>query len=1080
MIEEIKNEQSVAPANELRITDILSLKEIQHMQDLFAEATGVASIITYPDGTPITKPSNFCRLCQLVRSTEKGLANCIKSDQHIGYTTDTVNESMLFPCLSAGLWDSGISVIVDGIHIANWMIGQVRNEELDENQIVEYALEIGVDKEAMREAFHEVPVMSVDKFKKVTEMLAVFANQLSMKAYHNHQLKLEIAERERINELLHKSEESLAITLHSIGDGVISTDKNGLIVDMNPIAEKLCGCLLTDSLGKPLTDVFRVVSSLIGQKIENPVQKVLATGSTIGLANHAVLISMSGTRYHISDSAAPIRSKDGEIVGVVIVFSDITESFKREELIHQSETRYRGLVNILNAGVVVHAPDTSIIMCNPKACELLGLTEDQIMGRTSMDENWRFLDELNRPMLIDDYPVSRIIHSKKPLVDVRIGVNRPFSNDVAWLVLNGYPVLSSNNEVIEVVISFIDITERKKAEDALLESEHYLQNSQEIAQLGTYTVDLNNNRWVSSPLLDAIVGIDSEYDKTIENWGAIVHPDWRKRVADNFSQISTGANKISDIIYKIVRPSDKQERWVRSRGDVEIDKDGLPVKIVGTIQDITDLKNAEEALKISEQKYRSIFENLQDIFFQIDMGGKIIEISPSVNFYSELERDDILGKSVIDFYSTESDRNLLLYELGQSGEIRDYELELKSKGGYRKHASVNARLVYVDDEPAYIEGFIRDVTRRKMIEKALKESETFLRETQFIAKLGTFNFDTLNNTWDGSDILNVILGIEINYNKTLAGWARIIHPEWFKEVSNYFKWKIKERKPLFDLKCKIVRASDGQERWIHTLGKIIYNEQGQVIRIIGTLQDITDRKQAKEALQESREQIKQFAAHLQSVREEEKLLLAREIHDELGQILVAMKIDLGMLRQKISKKSMSDNNDDLLADFEDLISLVDNTINATRKIMTDLRPDILDVLGFVAAVTQYIESFESRYKIACVFEKEIDQLILEPQQIVALYRILQEALTNVAKHAMATEVKVIIKQHDRKLVLQVIDNGIGFDVKLPSRHDSYGLLGIKERALLLDAEFIVNSNPGNGTTVSVKMPYALQTIKEYE
>jgi PAS domain S-box-containing protein len=369
-----------------------------------------------------------------------------------------------------------------------------------------------------------------------------------------------------------------------------------------------------------------------------------------------------------------------------------------------------------------------------------------MMGRTGFDENWRFLDELNTALPLKDYPVNKIMRSKKPLLDYRVGVYRPVSNDVVWVVLNGYPVLNSDDEVIEVVISFIDVTQRKNAEDALLESEHYLQNSQEIAQLGVYTVDLKAKRWTSSLLLDAIVGINVEYDKTIENWGALVHSDWKDAVAANFNSVLAGANRISDIIYKIIRPIDKQERWVRSRGEVEVDKNGVPVKVIGTIQDITDLKNAEEALKISEQKYRSIFENLQDIFFQIDMAGQIIEISPSVNYYSELQRDELLGKPVLDFYSVESDRGLLLNELAKYGEIRDYELDLKSKTGHRKHTSVNARLVYKNNEPVYVEGFIRDVTRRKTVEKALKESETFLRETQFIAKLGTFNFDTVNNT----------------------------------------------------------------------------------------------------------------------------------------------------------------------------------------------------------------------------------------------------------------------------------------------------------------------------------------------
>jgi PAS domain S-box-containing protein len=187
---EIKNPIDDA-VNNIQFSDIFDLVNIQHLQDLFSDATGVASIITYPDGTPITEPSNFCQLCRLIRSTEKGSANCIKSDAAIGKQNSS--GSIVQPCLSGGLWDAGASISVGGKHIANWLIGQVRNEEVNEKCITQYATEIGVDQTDFVKALNVVPVMTIERFTKVSNMLFEFANELSEKAYANWRLKSQIA-----------------------------------------------------------------------------------------------------------------------------------------------------------------------------------------------------------------------------------------------------------------------------------------------------------------------------------------------------------------------------------------------------------------------------------------------------------------------------------------------------------------------------------------------------------------------------------------------------------------------------------------------------------------------------------------------------------------------------------------------------------------------------------------------------------------------------------------------------------------------------------------------------------------------
>jgi len=366
-----------------------------------------------------------------------------------------------------------------------------------------------------------------------------------------------------------------------------------------------------------------------------------------------------------------------------------------------------------------------------------------------------------------------------------------------------------------------------------------------------------------------------------------------------------------------------------------------------------------------------------------------------------------------------------------------------------------------------------DITQKRNAQEEFKKNENFLRETQFIAKLGSFSYDALKDNWVCSDIQNSILGIDDSYKKTHKSWKVITHPDWLREVTDYFEWKIKEKRTLFDIKYKIIRQNDGQLRWVHALGQLFYDENGQLINAIGTLQDITERKKAKEALKESQEQLKNFAAHLQNVREEERILLAREIHDELGQILIALKIDMGMLKQNVKKSYGSSIPEDIQNKFDGVFALVDSTIETTRRIMTDLRPEVLYLVGFVEAVKLQLASFQDRFGIACSFNNSGKDMELNTRQTVALFRILQESLTNIAQHSGANSVEVRFEKTSDKLVFQICDNGIGFDVNQKVKPDSYGLIGMKERVFLLDGELSIESIVGSGTTIKVEMSVSL-------
>ena len=233
--------------------------------------------------------------------------------------------------------------------------------------------------------------------------------------------------------------------------------------------------------------------------------------------------------------------------------------------------------------------------------------------------------------------------------------------------------------------------------------------------------------------------------------------------------------------------------------------------------------------------------------------------------------------------------------------------------------------------------------------------------------------------------------------------------------------------------------------------------------------DITIIKQVEVELKESKEQLSNFASNLQLVLEEERLNLAREIHDSLAQLLVALKMEMGMFKKKVSKTNEAINPEEVLAEMEQLMIQVDDVNKSARSIMNGLRPEQLEVLGFVEAAEVHLRIFEQTHHIKCSFKNTVLDSIIHPDPALALFRILQESLNNILKHAMATMVKVQLTNVAGKLVMEISDNGIGFDVNHKGRPDSYGLIGMKERVKLLGGNLDITSKVGEGTMVKAEI-----------
>jgi signal transduction histidine kinase len=236
------------------------------------------------------------------------------------------------------------------------------------------------------------------------------------------------------------------------------------------------------------------------------------------------------------------------------------------------------------------------------------------------------------------------------------------------------------------------------------------------------------------------------------------------------------------------------------------------------------------------------------------------------------------------------------------------------------------------------------------------------------------------------------------------------------------------------------------------------------------VQEIAERTQAEERLKNSRSQLRRLAAHLQSVREEERMRIAREIHDELGQALTGLKMDLSWLGHKASEVGPAVLHLGLLEKIRAMTDLADATIKTVRKIATELRPGVLDDLGLIAAIEWQAQEFQTRTGIQCQVVLPPDEVPLDQERSTAVFRIFQEILTNVARHARATAVDSRLTRAADSLILEVTDNGRGITENEISGSKSLGLLGMRERALLLGGEVTISGTPGQGTTVTVSIP----------
>jgi PAS domain S-box-containing protein len=360
---------------------------------------------------------------------------------------------------------------------------------------------------------------------------------------------------------------------------------------------------------------------------------------------------------------------------------------------------------------------------------------------------------------------------------------------------------------------------------------------------------------------------------------------------------------------------------------------------------------------------------------------------------------------------------------------------------------------------------------------SLAEKEERLVEVQEVAGLGFYIYDFYTGLISTSAPLDLLFGIPADFEKTIESWATFIHPEDRRRVVGEFLATVEERRP-FDQEYRIYRHGDHLLRWLHGRGRLQFNSDGSPRNVLGTVQDVTERKQAEEALQRVHEdlerRVKERTAelakqqrtlkHLLQSSDNERQVIAYEIHDGLAQQLAAAIMHLQTHEtRKVARP------DDAAAAFDTGMKLLQQGHDETRRLISGLRPPVLDESGVVQAIAHLVHE-RSRQKGPTVdYHTMVEFERLVPTLENAVYRICQEALTNALQHSRAEKVRVSLVQLRDRLRIEVRDWGIGFDIKAAAK-GRFGLEGIRQRVKLLGGKCNIRSKPGRGTRLIVELP----------
>jgi PAS domain S-box-containing protein len=798
--------------------------------------------------------------------------------------------------------------------------------------------------------------------------------------------------------------------------------------------------------------------------------RVLA-GETDGYAIDKRFIRKDGRVIDATISVKCLRQANGSVDYFVALLQDITERKIAERALRKGEERMRAVLESALDCIVTIDHQGRVVEFNPAAEKTFGYKRDAMIGQLMGDliipptlrERYRcglahYLSTGEAAVLGQRIEVTgmRSDHSEFPveLATTRVGAQEP-------------PMFTG----------FIrDITERKQAEQALRESEERFrelaENINEVFWVWTATPGNAQCLYVS-PAYATIWGrsCESLYSSP-QSWKEALHPQDKEWVLEEIANLDI--EKVNDLTYRIVRP-DQSTRWIRDRIFPVRDRHGGVVRFAGIAEDSTESKTIEKALESAEEQYRSIFNNAVDGIFRTSPDGKFLVANPAAahifGFASpeELieERRDIAQQGYVDPRRREEFKRLLQ----EQGVVNGFEYEAYRKDGSRVWISENTHAVYSPSgEILYFEGIFEDITERKRAGEKLRQSHQHrqdILDSMFVF-VGLFTID----------------GVLLEANRAPLEVAGLKREEVIgQQFSETYWWSyapaVQERLRAalqsaaqgevvrYD---EIIRVANDQRITIDVTFGPLRDATGNIVKLVGSAVDISERDRARGALQQANEDLRVVSRRLFQVRDDERRHLARELHDEIGQALTAAKINLESI------ESVEGSNQSFR--LKETVAILDNLLRQVRQISLDLHPSLLDDLGLAPALRSLLDQHAQRTGLRVQFSAAEPLENIDPEIQTTGFRIAQEAITNVLRHAKAQCVGLHLRIEAGQLQMKIVDDGNGFDLAEVERRAQqgadFGLIGMRERAALVGGRVQIISSPHKGTTIEAFLPLTLR------
>lgn len=848
---------------DVRFVDIFDISEIQHMQDLFADAHGVASLITDIEGNPITRPSNFTNFCaKIIRNTEIGCANCFKSDAALGrYNPNTANVQQ---CLSGSLWDAGASITVGGKHIANWLIGQVRNEDIDVEKLMQYANLIGADSDAYKAAFEKVPVMSTEKFTKVANLLFLIANELSEKAYSNILLRKQIGKNEIAHKALKESEERFQLLFNKAPLGYQSLDINACFIDVNQKWLDTLGYEREEVVGKWFGDFMPPKYQDI-VKVNFP--KFLAQGH---IHVELEMLHKNGSTLFVAIDGKIGTDSDGNFKQTHCILQDITESKRTLDALKASEEKHRTILQTAMDGFWLVDLNGNLLEVNDAYCKMSGYSEDELLKMNIDDldivENEDITKEHIHKVKTYGHDRFETKHRRKDgsAIDVEITV-KLFGADM-------------------LVVFLRDITTQNIAKQALTDAEWKFKALFELGPIGVayhrmiydengapfdyYFIDANasyNQLTGVSPkgmtVRQAFPGIENDPFDWIGNFGRVAKTGETFR----FEQLLQSNGRWYDCVaYQY-----------------------MPDHFVAAFTEITQRKEAEALLEKQKLSLSSIIEgtNVGTWEWNVQTGETIFN-----ERWAEIEGytlDEIMPVSIETWkkFAHPDDVIIATEKLNKhfAGELDYFEIETRMK-------HKNGEWVWIldrgkvhtwtaDGKPLMMSGTHLDITERKKAEMIIENQRALYLDLVNTQPAGIYRIRVFpkdkweSDAWENADTppykmeliserFCEILEIDAHVFETHPGIIiEMVHPD-DKEAFVRLNDKANTLVKAFSFDCRLL--VNGRIKWIHFESLPRKIENGDIL-YTGIIYDITEQKIAESKIKESEAKYRLLAENAKDV-----------------------------------------------------------------------------------------------------------------------------------------------------------------------------------------------------------------------